>query len=308
MTKSRPSSASPRPQCRCGCVTCHAGAGSAMRSSASATPRAYPGTGNASRLAARLGGKAIAAKPLRRLASSLTGRSLSRAPSRTGAKDQEQAHRREDRVVFINSDARLIQFFLRFLAEAGVEPDDLICRVQIHESADVAAAQQFWLDITGLKPEQFRRPTLKRHNPKTVRKNTGDDYHGCLVVVVRRSLSLYRQIEGWASAEAMAGLEADAESSSGRSPRRIRRVSTRISNPAPGRRIRTSVYGHKTARPCQLDRPGKARSWTLAYRAGPGRVDSGDQRAETARTSSLGSRAAGGGELGQHGRDLSVHR
>jgi transposase len=108
--------------------------------------------------------------------------------------------RREDRVSFINSDARLIQFFLRFLAVAGVEPDDLICRVLIHESADVAAAQQFWLDITGLKPEQFRRPTLKRHNPKTIRKNTGDDYHGCLVVVVRRSLKLYRQIDGWASA------------------------------------------------------------------------------------------------------------
>lgn len=108
--------------------------------------------------------------------------------------------RREDRVAFVNSDARLIQFFLQFLAVAGVDPADLICRVLIHESADVAAAQQFWLDITGVKPEQFRRPTLKRHNPKTVRKNTGDDYHGCLVIVVRRSLKLYRQIDGWAAA------------------------------------------------------------------------------------------------------------
>ena len=51
-----------------------------------------------------------------------------------------------------------------------------------------------------LQPEQFRRPTLKRHNPKTIRKNTGDDYHGCLVIKVRRSASLYRQIDGWASA------------------------------------------------------------------------------------------------------------
>jgi transposase len=108
--------------------------------------------------------------------------------------------RRGDSVAFINSDPRLIQFFLRFLAVVGVDRDELICRVLIHESADVAAAQQFWQDTTGVKPEQFRRPTLKRHNPKTIRKNTGDDYHGCLVIVVRRSLRLYRKIEGWASA------------------------------------------------------------------------------------------------------------
>ena len=31
--------------------------------------------------------------------------------------------------------------------------------------------------------EQFDRPTIKRHQPKTVRHNTGDDYHGCLRVI-----------------------------------------------------------------------------------------------------------------------------
>ena len=46
--------------------------------------------------------------------------------------------------------------------------------------------------------DQFRTPTLKRHNPKTVRKNIGDDYHGCLRIDVRRSSGLYRRIEGWA--------------------------------------------------------------------------------------------------------------
>src|ERR1700689_1526866 len=83
-------------------------------------------------------------------------------------------HRPYDRVTFINSDPGLILFFLRFLAVAGVASDRLICRVYIHESADVAAAQRFWQDLTGLPPGQFRRPTLKRHNPKTVRMNTGD--------------------------------------------------------------------------------------------------------------------------------------
>ena len=77
-------------------------------------------------------------------------------------------------------------------------------RVYIHENADVESAQQFWLEIIGAPLNQFLTPTLKRHNPKTVRKNVGESYHGCLRVDVRRSADLYRRIEGWAEA-AMGG-------------------------------------------------------------------------------------------------------
>jgi transposase len=104
------------------------------------------------------------------------------------------------RVTFINSDPNLIRFFLRFLEIAAIDRTDLIFRVHIHESADPEAAQRFWKQLTGATDDQFRRPTLKRHNPKTVRKNVGDDYHGCLIVNVRRSGDLYRSIEGWMSA------------------------------------------------------------------------------------------------------------
>lgn len=89
---------------------------------------------------------------------------------------------------------------MRFLDAAGVPRDDLTFRIYIHETADVDAAGQFWLGITGARPDQFRSPTLKKHHPKTARKNTGDDYHGCLRIDVRRSSGLYRRIEGWASA------------------------------------------------------------------------------------------------------------
>lgn len=113
-------------------------------------------------------------------------------------------------VTFINSDPKLILFFLRFLTVAGIEPERIYCRVSIHESADVAGAEQFWRQVTGLPDQQFRRPTLKRHNPKTVRKNTGDDYHGCLIVRVLRASELYRRIEGWATgALAVADQRAD---------------------------------------------------------------------------------------------------
>jgi hypothetical protein len=73
-------------------------------------------------------------------------------------------------------------------------------RVHIHETADVESAQRFWLDVTGVRSDQFAEPALKKHNPKTVRKNTGDDYHGCLRIDVHRGAELYRKIEGWASA------------------------------------------------------------------------------------------------------------
>jgi transposase len=115
-----------------------------------------------------------------------------------GAKNKP--NRKDDRVMFINSDPALITFFLRFLDTTGVSRADLILRVYIHENADVEAAQQFWLEVTGTQPSQFRRPTLKRHNPKTIRKNVGEDYRGCLRIDVRGSRELYRRIEGWASA------------------------------------------------------------------------------------------------------------
>ena len=123
-----------------------------------------------------------------------------------GAKNKP--YRRTDRVIFMNSDPALIGLFLRFVETAGIGRDRLIYQVQIHESADVDAAQKFWLSVTGADPAQFRRPTLKRHNPRTVRKNTGQDYHGCLRLEVRRSTNLYRKVEGWAAAAMCAGEKA----------------------------------------------------------------------------------------------------
>ncbi|HUR50419.1 MAG TPA: hypothetical protein VMY88_12955 [Acidimicrobiales bacterium] len=102
-----------------------------------------------------------------------------------------------ERVTFINSDPDMIRLFLAWLALLGISSDRLVFRVSIHERADVEKATRFWSDLVGVRHEEFRRPTLKRHNPKTVRHNVGDGYYGCLTVEVRRSTELYRQIAGW---------------------------------------------------------------------------------------------------------------
>jgi transposase len=113
---------------------------------------------------------------------------------------KNKPYNRKDRVMFMNSDPGLITFFLRFLDAAGISRDRLIYRVNIHESANVAAAERFWLTLTGAGSDQFRRTSLKRHNPETVRKNVGDGYYGCLCVAIRQGADLYQRIEGWARA------------------------------------------------------------------------------------------------------------
>lgn len=104
--------------------------------------------------------------------------------------------RRDDRVVVINSDVRLLGIFLRFLEVCGIDRSVPSYRLSIHESADAEAAAQWWQAELGLPAGRFQRATLKRHQPKTVRYNTGDDYRGCLIINVPRSREVYWRIEG----------------------------------------------------------------------------------------------------------------
>ena len=100
-------------------------------------------------------------------------------------------------VLFINSDPGLIALFLAWLDLVGVARECLRFRLLIHESADENRSKRFWADLVGAPLEVFGRTTYKAHNPKTVRHNVGDDYHGCLAIYVRRSAELNLQIAGW---------------------------------------------------------------------------------------------------------------
>ncbi|KOT93657.1 hypothetical protein ADK70_13685 [Streptomyces rimosus subsp. pseudoverticillatus] len=110
---------------------------------------------------------------------------------------KSKPYRRAEVVTFINSDPDMIEVYLAWLKLMGVTGDRLNFRVMIHESADVPAAEQYWADLLGVDAAAFGKTTLKKHNPKTVRKNVGESYHGCLVVRVRQGADLYRRIEGW---------------------------------------------------------------------------------------------------------------
>ncbi|WP_306185914.1 MULTISPECIES: hypothetical protein [unclassified Streptomyces] len=112
-----------------------------------------------------------------------------------GTKDKP--YDRRETVIFVNSDPGVIQLYLAWLSLLGVEPERLQFRVMIHMTADVEAARRYWAALVGVDAATFQRTTIKKHNPKTVRKNVGENYRGCLVIRVSQGAELYRRIEGW---------------------------------------------------------------------------------------------------------------
>ncbi|MFI9064652.1 hypothetical protein ACIGQE_22735 [Streptomyces sp. NPDC053429] len=112
-----------------------------------------------------------------------------------GSKDK--SYDRRERAIFVNSDPDMIRTYLTWLHLLGVDGKQIRCAITIHESADVPAAERFWADLVAESGAVFLKTTLKRHNPKTARKNTGENYYGCLAVRVLQSAGLYRRIEGW---------------------------------------------------------------------------------------------------------------
>ncbi|QNE76890.1 hypothetical protein F0344_21760 [Streptomyces finlayi] len=110
---------------------------------------------------------------------------------------KSKPHRRQERVSFINSDPDMIGVYLAWLRLLGVTTERLRFHVHIHESADAAEAERFWREFVHADSSRFGKTSLKTHNPKTNRKNVGENYRGCLVIHVLQSADLYRRIEGW---------------------------------------------------------------------------------------------------------------
>ncbi|MFJ2726649.1 hypothetical protein [Streptomyces collinus] len=112
-----------------------------------------------------------------------------------GSKDKPYARR--ENVQFVNSDPGVIRVFLAWLDLLGVGRERLRCRLMIHATGDIQGAERYWADLVGIDTSSLQRTTVKKHNPKTVRKNVGADYRGCLVINVLQGAELYRRIEGW---------------------------------------------------------------------------------------------------------------
>lgn len=115
-----------------------------------------------------------------------------------GAKDK--SYDRREWLSFVNSDPGLIRLWMRFLDLMDVAVERRRLRILIHETGDLAGSTAFWSELTGVPASSFGKPTIKRHQPKTNRRNVGPDYHGCLCVTVASSARLYRVVDGVAMA------------------------------------------------------------------------------------------------------------
>ncbi|MFF8611626.1 hypothetical protein [Streptomyces sp. NPDC015350] len=111
-----------------------------------------------------------------------------------GTKDK--TYSRRESLHFINSDPNVITLYLRWLKLLEVPHERMRFRVSIHESGDIAGAERFWAVLAGVPTSSLQKTTLKKHNPKTIRKNTTEAYRGCLIIYVTKSADLYRRVEG----------------------------------------------------------------------------------------------------------------
>lgn len=110
-----------------------------------------------------------------------------------GTKQRE--HSVSQKVSFNNSDPRMILFFSRWIREICLrKKSDLTYSIYIHRTADQLKAKKFW---ESLLKTSIDKMYFKRHNPKTNRKNTQENYFGLLRIDVKKSTDLNRKIKGW---------------------------------------------------------------------------------------------------------------
>lgn len=99
-----------------------------------------------------------------------------------------------------NSDPYLISIFLKWLYEiCKIPKSEINFRIHIHETArhKLKKVQQHWSKTTGFPIKDFQKITWKKNKIKTNRKNVGKDYFGLLIVSVKKSTNLNRNIQGW---------------------------------------------------------------------------------------------------------------
>ena len=103
-------------------------------------------------------------------------------------------------VKFSNSDPVMLIFFIMWLKKyLKVSDNELVFEMFIHENHKEKKDDfiNYWSKILGYPVSKFDRIYYKKHILKTKRKNVGDNYHGQLAVMVKRSTNLNRKIIGW---------------------------------------------------------------------------------------------------------------
>ncbi len=103
-------------------------------------------------------------------------------------------------VRFSNSDPEMLSFFIQWLKKyLEVPDDDLVFEIFVHEKYKDQKEYfvDYWSKKLNYPTSKFNRIYYKKHKIKTKRKYSLSNYHGQLLVSVRKSTSLNRKITGW---------------------------------------------------------------------------------------------------------------
>lgn len=96
-------------------------------------------------------------------------------------------------VRFANSDPRMISLFVTWMRTCfGVEPGEMRFRLYLHEGLDLAAANAFWSELTGIPIVRFRAPYRAVADP-SIRRSKHP--MGCPSVCIT-STRLHRRVMG----------------------------------------------------------------------------------------------------------------
>lgn len=104
-----------------------------------------------------------------------------------------------ERIMFSNSDYRMIAVFLRWLQDQGFKDENLTYEIYIHtdRAKDTDMIRAWWAKKLKLPVSALSRVYYKKGNPKTNRTNVDDLYHGLIRIKVRGSTSFNRKVSGW---------------------------------------------------------------------------------------------------------------
>jgi len=113
-----------------------------------------------------------------------------------GSKTMEQ-------IRLVNSDPRVIRLFIRWLREiCGLKDENITIAMHLYPDSNELLSMSYWMDITKLPREQFRKTQIDRRLDKKVLK-TGKTPYGTLHVTVisnnnsEKGVRLYRKMMGW---------------------------------------------------------------------------------------------------------------
>lgn len=87
-------------------------------------------------------------------------------------------------VRLVNSDARVIRLFIRWLVSLGYPIDKLAIRIHLYPDSNITEAEKYWSNETGLGLLQFQKPCIDKRVNKD-RKSSGTHKYGTAHVTVR---------------------------------------------------------------------------------------------------------------------------